>query len=105
MKTNKMMLISISFVLAAILFSSGNTLSISFAQSNTLVQSNDDGDDQTNTGGDNNNSEQQNYDDFQNCLEDEAGTSGFATEDQIRECFAPIYIGSSDDDSSSDDDN
>ena len=88
-----MMLISISFVLTAILLSSGSALSLSFAQSNTLVQSNDGGEDQTNTGGDNNNSEQQNYDDFQNCLEDEAGTSGFATEEQIRDCFAPIYIG------------
>ncbi len=113
MNTNKMMLISISFVLAAVLLSSGNALSLTFAQSNTLTQSNDGGEDQTNTGGedqtntggDNNNSEQQNYDDFQNCLEDEAGTSGFATEEQIRDCFAPIYISGSDDDNSSDDDN
>ena len=93
MKTTKMMLFSISFVLAAILLSSGNALSLSFAQSNTLSQSNDGGEDQTNTGNDNNNSEQQNYDDFQSCLKENAGTTGFATEDQIRDCFAPIYIG------------
>ena len=104
MNTNKMMLFSISFFLAAILLSSGNALSLSFAQSNTLSQSNVGGEDQTNTGGDNNNSDQQNYDDFQSCLEEDAGTAGFATEDQIRDCFAPIYIGGNNDDSSSSDD-
>lgn len=101
-----MMLISISFILAAILLSSGNALSLSFAQSNTLTQSNDGNEDQANTGNDSNNSDKQNYDDFQNCLENEAGTTGFATEDQIRDCFAPIYIGGSsgDDSGSSGDD-
>ena len=111
MNTNKMMLFSVSFVLAIMLLSSGNALSLSFAQSNTLSQSNsidqtnDGNEDQTNTGS-SNNSDKQNYDDFQNCLENEAGTTGFATEDQIRDCFAPIYIGgSSDDNSGSSDDN
>jgi hypothetical protein len=111
MNGNKMILISVSIVLATMLLSSGNALNLSFAQSNTLSQSNtigqgnDSGEDQTNTGGDNSNSDRQNYDDFQNCLENEAGSSGFATEDQIRDCFAPIYIGGSDnDDSSSDND-
>lgn len=99
-----MMLLSVSLVLVAALLSSGNALSFSFAQSNTLSQSNaidqtsDNEENQTNTGGDSNNSDKQYYDDFQNCVEDEAGDSGFATEHQIRDCFAPIYIGSSSDD-------
>lgn len=111
MNTNKIMLISLSFALGAILLSSGNALSLSFAQSNTLSQSNnidqtsDDGEDQTNNGGDENNSVQQNYDDFQNCLEDEAGPSGSATEEQIRDCFAPIYIGGNDNEDDNEDDN
>lgn len=106
MKTNKMILFGISFVLSSILLPSSNAFNPSFAQSNTLSQSNtigqinDDGEDQTNTGNNDNNSDKQNYDDFQNCLDDEVGTSGFATENQIRDCFAPIYM-----DSSSDDDN
>jgi len=105
MNTNKIMLISISFVLAAILLSSGNALSLSFAQSNTTSQSNDGGEDQTNNGTENNNSDSQNWDDFQICLEDEAGTTGYPTEEQIRDCFAPIYIGGNNDDSSSEDSN
>jgi hypothetical protein len=107
MNTNKIMLISISFVLAAILLSSGNSLSLSFAQSNTTSQSNDGSEDQTNNGTENNNSDSQNWDDFQICLEDEAGTTGYPTEEQIRDCFAPIYIGgdSNNDDSNNDDSN
>lgn len=112
MNPNKMILISISFVLATMLLSSGNMLNLSYAQSNTLSQSNEvdqtnDGNgDQTNTGDDdNNNSDRQNYLDFERCLEEEAGTADFATEQQIRDCFAPIYISGNNDDSSSDDDN
>jgi hypothetical protein len=112
MTTKKMMVIGISFVLAAMLLSSGNTLNTSFAQPNTVGQTDTVGQPntvgQTSDGGESNNSDRQNYDDFQNCLENEAGTSGFATEQQIRDCFAPIYIGGSADDdsgsSSSDDD-
>jgi hypothetical protein len=105
MNTNKIMLISISFVLAAILLSSGNSLSLSFAQSNTTSQSDDGSEDQTNNGTENNNSDSQNWDDFQICLEDEAGTTGYPTEEQIRDCFAPIYIDSNNDDSNNDDSN
>jgi hypothetical protein len=110
MTTKKMMVIGISFVLAAMLLSSGNTLNTSFAQPNTVGQTDTVGQPntvgQTSDGGESNNSDRQNYDDFQNCLENEAGTAGFATEQQIRDCFAPIYIGgsSTDDSSSSTDD-
>jgi len=103
------MVIGIFFAIGAMLLSSGNVLNLSHAQSNTLSQSNsidqtNDGDEgQANTGGGDNNSDRQDYDDFQNCLEDEAGIEGFATEQQIRDCFAPIYIGGND--NSNDDNN
>ena len=111
MTNKKIITIGIFFALGAMLLSSGNVLSLSYAQSNTLSQSNsidqtnEGNEDQTNTGGDDNNSNRQDYDDFQNCLEDEAGTEGFATEQQIRDCFAPIYIGGNDNDNDDNSDN
>lgn len=72
------MTIGVVFVLAAMLLSSGNPLNSSFAQTGT-----------GGTGG--NNEEEQNYEDFTECLTGEEGTKGYATEQQIRECFAPIY--------------
>ena len=108
MTTKKIMIVSISFVMAAMLLSSGNVLNPSFAQPNTIDLTNSvdqtNTDDQTNTGSENSNSDRQNYDDFQNCLDDEAGTTGFATEQQIRDCFAPIYIGGNNNDDSNNDD-
>ena len=76
-----MMTIGVAFVLAAMLLSSGNALNSSFAQ--------------TTTGGvaGGNNSDRQNYEDFVECIEGEEGTRGYATEQQIRDCFAPIYTG------------
>ncbi len=75
------MTIGAVFVLAAMLLSSGNALNSSFAQ--------------TNTGGaaGGNNSDRQNYEEFMRCLEGEEGNRGYATEQQIRDCFAPIYTG------------
>jgi hypothetical protein len=123
MTTKKIMAFGITFVLAAMLLSSGNALNLSFAQpnivgqnngddqSNTGVQSTNTGDDQSNTGvqstntGGGDNSDRQNYDDFQNCLDDAAGTGGFATEQQIRDCFTPIYIGDDTSDDSDDNNN
>ncbi|HEU5121114.1 MAG TPA: hypothetical protein VFT71_09005 [Candidatus Nitrosocosmicus sp.] len=100
MTTKKIMAFGITFVLAAMLLTSGNALNLSFAQPNTVGQTNSvdrvgTGDQSTNTGG-SDNSDRQNYDDFQNCLDEAAGTGGFATEQQIRDCFTPIYIGSDD---------
>ncbi len=94
------MFFSISLVMAVMLLSSSNAISSSFAQTNATSNE----DQTTATSTDNSNTDRQNYDEFQNCLENEAGTSGFATEDQIRDCFAPIYIegSSSDNDSDSD---
>jgi hypothetical protein len=80
MKTIKMMTIGLTFIIAAMLLSSGNALNYSFAQ--------------TNTGGvGGNNSEEQNYQEFTECLKGEEGNRGYATEEQIRGCFAPIYTG------------
>ena len=72
------MTIGAVFVLAAMLLSSGNALNSSFAQTN-------------NGGVGGNNSDRQNYEDFTECLTGEEGTKGYATEQQIRECFSPIY--------------
>ncbi|CAN5843933.1 hypothetical protein BH23THE1_BH23THE1_21340 [soil metagenome] len=83
------MVIDISFVFAAMLLSSSNALNTSFAQTN-----NDVGD---------NNSNRQNFVDFENCVEEEAGTTGFATEQQIRDCFAPIYITANNDNNDNND--
>jgi hypothetical protein len=35
----------------------------------------------------------QDYQEFETCLTEAEGEEGFATEDEIRECFQPIYIG------------
>ncbi len=35
----------------------------------------------------------QDYQKFETCLTEAEGEEGFATEDEIRECFQPIYIG------------
>ncbi|MFZ0263815.1 MAG: hypothetical protein WAL42_01920, partial [Nitrososphaeraceae archaeon] len=35
----------------------------------------------------------QDYQEFETCLTEAEGGEGFATEDEIRECFQPIYIG------------
>jgi hypothetical protein len=35
----------------------------------------------------------QDYQEFNTCLTEAEGDEGFATEDEIRECFQPIYIG------------
>ena len=101
MTTKKMMISGISFVLAAMLLASGNAINPSFAQTNTTNTV-----DQTNNGSESALTDSQNWDDFQICLDDEAGSIGFATEQQIRDCFAPIYIdGNNDDNSGNNDDN
>ena len=86
MTTKKIMTIGLTFIIAAMLLSSGNALNSSFAQTTT-------GGAQTGTGGTagGNNSDRQNYEEFTECIEGEEGTRGYATEQQIRDCFAPIY--------------
>ncbi len=92
---NQLYILAIASILVTASVTAGTFTVGAFAQSNTLVQSNDDGGD--------NNSDRQNYNDFQNCLENEAGSEGFATEQQIRDCFAPIYVGDNNDDSDNND--
>jgi len=96
MTTCKMTIIGVSFVLVAMLFSSVDVSSASFAQPNSGTQAN--------TGSDDNNLNKQNYDNFQNCLDNIAGTTGFATPQQIRGCFATAYNIHDDDDDDDDDD-
>ena len=46
----------------------------------------------TDTGADNS-AASQDYQEFETCLTEAQEEEGFATEDEIRECFQPIYIG------------
>jgi hypothetical protein len=77
---NKNSIISISFVIAlASIFaaSSPNLVTVSvYAQSG--------GDDDDTSGS-------SNYEEFVNCLAQSEGDKGFASEDEIRDCFRPIY--------------
>ncbi|KAA2281377.1 hypothetical protein [Candidatus Nitrosocosmicus sp. SS] len=94
--TNQKMIISgIYLGLVIMLFSSGSALTIALAQTNSRAQ--------TNNGGGENKSNKQNYDNFQNCLDNIAGTTGFATIPQIRECFIASYNIHDDDDDDDDD--
>jgi hypothetical protein len=94
---NQLYVLAITCILATASVMAGTFTVGAFAQSNTLVQSNTDGGD--------NNPDRQNYDDFQNCLDEAAGTDGFATEQQIRDCFTPIYIGTDSNDDSGNNNN
>lgn len=67
--------IAIAFMLAA---SSPSLMNVSvYAQSG-----NDEGDDTSGSG---------EYEEFVNCLGQSEGDKGFASEDEIRDCFRPIY--------------
>lgn len=78
---NKNSIISISFVIALaslLAASSPNLVTVSvYAQSG--------GDDEDDTSG------SSNYEEFVNCLAQSEGDKGFASEDEIRDCFRPIY--------------
>ncbi len=76
---NKNSVISISFVIAIasiLAASSPNLVNVSvYAQS----------------GGDDDSSGSSDYEEFVNCLAQSEGDKGFASEDEIRDCFRPIY--------------
>jgi len=77
---NKNNIISISFVIAIaslLAASSPNLVNVSvYAQS--------DGDEDDTSGS-------SDYEEFVNCLAQSEGDKGFASEDEIRDCFRPIY--------------
>jgi hypothetical protein len=58
-----------------------------------LAQTTTNTEDTTEEEGANTNTAQQDYEEFQRCLTEAEGGDNFATEDEIRECFQPIYIG------------
>ena len=92
MHARKISSILIIAILAAVTtFSSSTFLTPALAQTGaeeggeTTQESSDTGSD---TG-----AASQDYQEFETCLTDAEGEEGFATEDEIRECFQPIYIG------------
>jgi hypothetical protein len=87
------------------LLTSSNAVSLTFAQSDTLEGTDPSVEEQTNTTNDNNNEDKQNFEDFITCLDENVSTSGFATEQQIRDCFTPIYIDSNDNSNDANNDN
>lgn len=94
-KMNKSNIISISFVIAVasiLAFTSPTLANISiYAQSGS-----EDGGDTPEGSGD--------YEEFVNCLAQSEGDKGFASEDEIRDCFRPIYDPQSDANSVASDD-
>lgn len=79
---NKNNIVSISFVIAIasiLAFSSPSLANLSI-----YAQSNGEGEDNTSGGS-------SDYEEFVNCLAQSEGDKGFATEDEIRDCFRPIY--------------
>jgi hypothetical protein len=77
---NKNSIISISFVIA-IAFILGAS-SPSLMNIPVYAQSGDDEDDSSGSS---------DYEEFVNCLAQTEGDKGFASEDEIRDCFRPIY--------------
>ena len=81
-KMNKSNIISISFVIAIasiLAFASPSLANISI-----YAQSDGDGEDDASGGS-------SDYEEFVNCLAQSEGDKGFASEDEIRDCFRPIY--------------
>jgi hypothetical protein len=92
MHTRKIPSILIVAILAAVTtFSSSTPLTQVLAQSST-EQGGNSNQDESDTGADTG-AARQNYQEFNTCLTEAEGDEGFATEDEIRECFQPIYIG------------
>ena len=94
--TRKIPSILIVAILAAVTtFSSSTYLTPVHAQTST-EQAGDTTQEESDTGGDtgaDNGAARQDYQEFNTCLSQAEGDEGFATEDEIRECFQPIYIG------------
>jgi hypothetical protein len=96
MHTRKIPSILIAAILAGVItFSSSTLLTPVLAQSSTEQggeSSQEESDTGTDTGTDTSTA-RQDYQEFNTCLTEAEGEEGFATEDAIRECFQPIYIG------------
>jgi hypothetical protein len=75
----------LAVAIAALVYTSPTLITPALAQTTTTSEDT--------TGGANTDTAQQDYQDFQQCLTEAEGGDDFATEDEIRECFQPIYIG------------
>jgi hypothetical protein len=97
MITKKIVSITIVIALAAMFFSSSAFVNPLMAK--TVVKSNDDSKDKTkDTGKDDptttstsSSSTARDFKDFQKCLSNAEGTKGFATNQEIKGCYNPIY--------------
>ena len=78
---NKNSIISISFVIAIAFILAASSPSL--MNVSIYAQSGDDEEDDTSGSSD--------YEEFVNCLAQSEGDKGFASEDEIRDCFRPIY--------------
>jgi hypothetical protein len=78
---NKNGIISISFVIAIAFILTASSPSLMNVA--VYAQSGDDEEDNTSGSGE--------YEEFVNCLAQSEGDKGFASEDEIRDCFRPIY--------------
>jgi hypothetical protein len=92
-----------AIVAGVIIFSSSTLLTPVLAQSST-EQGGESSQEESDTGADtgedtgedtgaDTGAARQDYREFNTCLTEAEGGEGFATEDEIRECFQPIYIG------------
>jgi hypothetical protein len=100
MHPRKIPSILVAAILAGVfIFSSSTLLTPMLAQSGT-EQGGESSQEESDTGGDigadtgaDTGAARQDYQEFNTCLTEAEGGEGFATEDEIRECFQPIYIG------------
>jgi hypothetical protein len=99
MHARKIPSILIIAILAAVTFSSSTFLTPALAQTGVEEDgetTQESADTSADTGADTSadtGTASQDYQEFETCLTEAEGEEGFATEDEIRECFQPIYIG------------
>jgi hypothetical protein len=92
MHRGKIPSILVAAILAGVfIFSSSTLLTPVLAQSST-DQGGESSLEESDTGADTG-AARQDYQEFNTCLSEAEGGEGFETEDEIRECFQPIYIG------------
>jgi hypothetical protein len=84
----------IAAILAGVITFSSSTLLTPVPAQSSTEQGGESGQEESDTGTDTGtDTARQDYQEFNTCLSDAEGEEGFATEDEIRECFQPIYIG------------
>jgi hypothetical protein len=84
--------ILIAPILAGVIIFPSFTLLIPVLAQSSTEQGGESSQEESDTGADTG-AARQDYQEFNTCLTEAEGGEGFATEDEIRECFQPIYIG------------